>query len=181
MKVLGIDIGGKTRTALCLMDDGNIVDYTYIKYDNKSTPLNHREKINLAITTYEIRHYIDYILFERINLYRGRNVSPLANIISLCRVQTTIINKFSNSIVISDVPVKSWKSKVLGSGNATKQDAIDYVKKYYPDVDLNILVEHKRKDNEIIENHDLADAILIAKSAFILGEDYLIKNKLNYK
>lgn len=181
MTVLGLDIGGKSRNGFCVMDsEYKIKEYSYIQYDNSKTAYEHRIKINNEIERYLNKYNVDCILFEKVMLYRGQNVSPLANIMSLCRVQTSIIDKFSDRVDICEIPTRTWKSRVLGSAKADKNDAIDYVRNHYPDVNLEILVEHKRKDNEIIINHDLADSICIGIAGCRMYNELKIKGKVNY-
>lgn len=167
MNVLGMDIGGKTRNGICLMDSESerIIKYSFIAYDSKRTPLDHRMKILREVENYINKYKVDYIVFERINLFRGKGVSPLANIISLCKLQTTLIDNLSESVSIADIDVRSWKSRILGSAKATKEDSVKYVSKKYPEVDLKI-PKYVVKDPDAFDwNHDLADSCLIALAA----------------
>lgn len=180
MNVLGMDIGGKTRNGFCLMNDKEVVlETSFIIYDNKQTPLAHRSRILYEAKRYIENYKVDYLVFERINLFRGKGVSPLANIISLCKLQTTLIDNLSDKVIISDIAVRTWKSKILGNGNATKEDSIQFVLKKYPNIDIK-LPKYKRKDPDaFIYNHDLCDAIAIAAACCKYPED-LLKNKVNY-
>lgn len=181
MNVLGIDIGGKTRNGFCLTNSKTeeIIEYSYITYDYKSTPLNHRFKILSEIERYMKNYQVDYVVFERINLFRGSGVSPLANIISLCKLQTTIIDNLSEKVKISDVAVKSWKSRILKNGNATKEDSINFVSLKYPDVNIKTSKGIK-KTSEFVYNHDLCDAICISLYG-CRNKDMLAKNLVNYR
>lgn len=181
MNILGMDIGGKTRNGICLMDSDSkeILKYSTIVYDNKSTPLEHRKKILNEVLLYIDEYGVDCLVFERINLFRGQGISPLANIISLCKLQTTLIDNLSDKLSIYDIMVKSWKSRILKSGNATKEDSVNLVRSRYPDVETKIVIPHARKDDEIVDNHDLCDSICIALCCCRYPE--LLKNKLNYK
>ena len=120
----------------------------------------------------------DYLLFEQIFFSKG--LSRMANITSMAFLQATLINEFSDKINIIEVHVQSWKCKVLGSRSATKEDAVTLVEKSYPQVDLNIEVQHKRKGTEIVKDHDTADAICIALFAQKAGKDWLDLHKVNY-
>ena len=104
----------------------------------------------------------------------------MTNITSMAFLQATLINEFSNKISISEVHVQSWKSKVLGSRSATKDDAVNYVETYYPNINLDIIVEHKKKGTEIIKDNDTADSICIAKYAFIVDQKKLEEHLVNY-
>lgn len=181
--VLGLDLGGSTRNGLCLMEKNtcNILRYSYIPYDSDNK-LSHRNRVLDEIISYLTEFGDDIaIVFERINLYRGGQQSKLSNIISLCRIQTTIINNLSTIVPIYDIAVKTWKSRELGGGNATKEDSINMVSSLYPDIDLDILVKHVRKPDEIIKNHDLADAILIARACCEYPEILMEEHRLNFK
>lgn len=120
------------------------------------------------------------MIFEKVNLYVGQHISKLNNIMSLAFIQATLINEFSDDCEIIQIDVRSWKARVLGSAKADKDDAINYVRNHYPDVNLEILVEHKRKDNEIIINHDLADSICIGIAGCRMYSELKIKGKVNY-
>lgn len=181
MKILAIDIGGKTRNGFCLMSSKtlDIIRCSYIAYDTKSTPWNHRQRVLKEILNNYICYDIDAIVFERINLFRGSGVSPLSNILSLCKLQTTLIDNLSDIVNIYDVAVKSWKCRVLSSGNATKEDSIKFVEDNFPNVDLQIPNYSVKCPDKIIYNHDLADSICIAYAACTHPEE-ILKNKVNF-
>lgn len=109
----------------------------------------------------------------------GGFISHLSGILSLCRVQSTIIDKYSGKYDIYQVNVQSWKSKILGSAKATKEDAINYVKEKYPQVDINVTIKHKRKEDEIVENHDMCDSICISE-LINYPEMFNDKDKMNW-
>lgn len=185
MITIGIDLGNKSRTGIAVMSSDNYTllhhEYTVYNQQEYRSPLAYRMHICDRIMSCISNYDADYLLYERINLFKGGGISPLANIISMCKLQTTIINNLSEEITICDVDVRSWKSKVLGSGNAGKDASIDFVHREYPDVDLNIIVNHPRKKiTETIINHDLADSICIARASIILGEDWMDKHKVNF-
>lgn len=182
MNILALDIGGSTRNGFCLMDTDTkeIIRYSYITYDKKLTKLDHRKKILKEVQDYYYNNKVDAIIFERVNLYRGGRISPLANIMSLCKVQCTIIDNMSDLTPIYDTPVKSWKTISLGNGNAKKEDSVALVRRKYKEVDL--LVPKKRKDAKIEYNHDLADAICIALAVAMQPKKLLKKdNEVTYK
>lgn len=126
------------------------------------------------------KYKVDVIIFEKVNLYVGQHISKLNNIMSLAFIQATIINEFSDDCDIIQVDVRSWKARILGSAKADKNDAIDYVKSHYPDVNLEIVIEHKRKDNEVVINHDLADSICISIAGIRMYDELKIKGLVNY-
>lgn len=182
MIVVGIDLGNKSRNGISVIDSNQekLLDYSYLSYTDSPNPYTHRKKIVDRIREYINNYKVDVIIFEKVNLYVGRHISKLNNIMSLAFIQATLINEFSEDCEIIEVNVMSWKSRVLGSSRADKNDAINFVRKYYPDVNLEILVEHKRKDNEIIINHDLADSICIGIAGCRMYSELKIKGKVNY-
>ena len=101
---------------------------------------------------------------------------------SLNKVQTTIINEFSNNFPIYQIDVRSWKSRVLGHANSDKNASINYVTSKFPQVNvLDEIVKPRKKEIVLELNHDLCDSICIASS---LKFDYSIlqdKNKQNFK
>lgn len=181
--IIGIDLGNKSRNAIVVMNnDGKLLEVSSLTYDPKNvTTWQHRKNICAQIKEYIKKYKMtknDYLLFEQIFFSRG--LSRMANVTSMAFLQATIINEFSTKISISEVHVQSWKCKVLGGRSATKEDAVDFVEKNYPEVDLDIVVEHKRKDTEYLKNHDLADAICIAKYGCIVDKKKLDEHLVNY-
>ena len=59
-------------------------------------------------------------------------------------------------------------------------DAVTLVEKSYPQVDLNIEVQHKRKGTEIIKDNDTADAICIALYPQFVDKKKLEEHLVNY-
>ena len=120
----------------------------------------------------------DYILFEEIAFYRG--ISRIYNIVSMAFLQATLINEFSDRISISAVHVQSWKSKVLGNRSAKKEDAVAFIESKYPQVDLDIVVHHPKKGDEITKDNDTADAICIGLYGSIANKKKLDEKLVNY-
>ena len=182
-RVLGIDLGGSSSNSLCLFDNklNNIIAYNTISRNASKSNLEHRLKIIDAIK--EISAFgIDILIFESIRLFSYGHIQ-MQTILSLNKVQTTIINEFSDCFDIYQVDVRAWKSRVLGSAKADKNDSIRYVLNRFGDrVDLIDKIEKPRKHETVLElNHDLADSICIStclsKDCSILQE----KNKMNFK
>lgn len=183
MIVIGVDLGNKSRNSIAVMNENlELLEYSNVKYDPKTTTTwEHRKRICKQIKEYIKKYKLtknDYLLFEQIFFSRG--LSRMANITSMAFIQATIINEFSDKISISEVHVQSWKSKVLGSRSATKDDAVAYVEEKYPQVDLNVVVEHKKKGTEIVKDNDTADAICIATYAFLADKKKLEEHLVNY-
>ena len=182
--VIGIDLGNKSRNAIAVMDGEKLLEWSSLVYDPKTTtPWKHRKAICEQIHNYIKKYYLnmnDYIVFEKVNLFmRGYN-SRLANIMSLAFIQATIINEFSDLISISEVNVMTWKKEVLKNGKAGKEDSVKFVEETYPQVDLNVVIEHKRKENELTKDNDTADAICIALYGNKTNQNNLQKHLVNY-
>ena len=184
MNILALDIGGKTRNGFALMntDTRELIETSYIPYDTKLTPLDHRQKILKEVLRYYHCNDIDAIVFERVNLFRGSRISPLANIMSLCKLQCTIIDTMSPICDMYDVPVRTWKAISLESAKADKDDSIKTVQKLYPDIDLKVPKYKKKQSDEFVWNHDLADAICIALAVAMDNKKKIINktNKVNF-
>lgn len=182
MNILACDIGGSTRNGFCLMDTETkeIMRHSYITFDKKLTKLDHRKKILAEIQDYFYNDQVDAMIFEKVNLFRGGRISPLNNIMSLCKVQCIIIDNMSDLLPIYEIPVKTWKAISLGSATADKEKSVEMVKIKYPTIDL--IVPKKRANAKVEYNHDLADAIMIARAVAISPKKMLLEeNKVNYK
>ncbi len=179
--VIGIDLGNRTRNSICVMQGDKLLEWSRLNYSDSESAWHHRKKIIKQINEYIKKYKLtkdDYMLFEEIAFYRG--VSRMYNIVSMAFLQSTLINEFSDKISISAVHVQSWKSKVLGNRSAKKEDAVAFVEKNYPQVDLNIVIHHPKKGDEIIKDNDTADAICIALFAQKVDIELLNKHKVNY-
>lgn len=181
MLVLGVDIGGSTRNAMTLMDSDSekILKYSYVPFDSR-TKYDHRNKVLAEVLRYTSEYHIDKMIFEAIRLYRGGRVSPLANIISLSKIQTKFIDNLSDIVDMYDVQVQEWKANILSNRNADKYESIRYVEGFYPEVDLKIIEHHKRKGDVEVINHDLADSVCIALYGCRHLDKFNDNNKLNY-
>lgn len=181
--IMGIDLGGSTRMGIALIDNNNgeLLDYSTIRIIDTKTPLAHRLKLIDKIHEFNDRYKVDILLYESIRLFSKGHIQ-LPTILSLNKVQTTIINEFSNTFPIYQVDVRSWKSRVLGNANLDKYESIKYVTSKFPQVNvLDEIIKPIKKETILELNHDLCDSICIASS---LKFDYSIlqdKNKQNYK
>lgn len=181
-RVLGIDLGGSSRNSLCLFNNklNNIITYDTISRNDSKNNLEHRLKIINAIKEFS-DFGIDVLIFESIRLFSYGHIQ-MQTILSLNKVQTTIINEFSDVFDIYQVDVRAWKSRVLGSAKVDKLESVRYVRNKYPHIDLIDKIEKPRKHETVLDlNVDLADAICISEC---LKYDYSIlqeKNKMNFK
>ena len=181
--VLGIDIGGGTRMGVALVDNetGELLEHDTIKPSDTKNHRDHRYSLIRKIKEYDEKYGIDILIFESIRLFSKGHIM-LQTILSLNKVQTTVINEFSDNFDIYQVDVRSWKARVLGNANSDKIAAINYVKNKYPFVDLFVKTVHpKKKEIEWELNADLADSICIGNVLRFDSDILQSKNKLNYK
>lgn len=167
MNILSIDIAGKARNGFALRNiDGNLLWWNTLP-KGKETPVVHRQKIIEIMNECFDKFEVDIILFEKINLFRASKIS-LPSILSLCKVQTTILDNFSDRATIIEIPVQSWKAMVLknyGGAHADKESAINWVidneiNKKGLEIELTTQVGIRKVTTEF--NHDLADAIAMS-------------------
>lgn len=181
--VLGVDMGTSGRSGLALWDSNanSILEYRTVSRRNSKTNLEHR--LNVLKVIYEIyeQYPIDILIFESIRLFSYGHIQ-MGTILSLCKMQTTIINEFSDKFDIYQVDVRAWKSRVLGNANVDKDESVRYVQTKYPHINLlDEIVKPIKKEIMLEINNDLSDAICISEC---LKYDYSIlqdKNKMNYK
>ena len=181
--ILGIDMGTSGRSGLALWDSSanSILEYATVSRHASKTNLEHRN--NVLKTIYDIyeKYPIDILLFESIRLFSYGHIQ-MGTILSLCKMQTTIINEFSDKFDIYQVDVRAWKSRVLGNANVDKNESVRYVQNKYPNINLlDEIIKPIKKEIVFEINNDLSDSICIAES---LKYDYSIlqdKNKMNYK
>lgn len=181
--VLGIDMGTSGRSGLALWESNanSVLKYTTISRHDVNNNLEQRKAVVNAIYEMLKEYPIDILIFESIRLFSYGHIQ-MGTILSLCKMQTTIINEFSDKFDIYQVDVRAWKSRVLGNANVDKNESVNYVRNKYPHINLLDEIIKPRKKEIILEiNNDLSDAICIAEC---LKYDYSIlqdKNKMNYK
>lgn len=181
--VLGIDMGTSGRSGLALWESSanSILEYKTVSRHNAKTNLEHRMNVLESIRSI-CKHYpVDILIFESIRLFSYGRIQ-MNTILSLCKMQTTIINEFSDKFDIYQIDVRAWKSRVLGNANVDKNESIRYVQNKYPQINLiDEIVKPLKKEILLELNSDLADAVCISEC---LKYDYSIlqdKNKMNYK
>lgn len=175
MNILAIDIAGKNRNGFALRNSNSNLLWWNTLPKKREDPVVHRQKIVEIINECFEKYKVDIILYEKINLFRASKIS-LPSILSLCKVQTTILDNFSDKATIIEIPVQSWKAMVLknyGGAHADKDSAINWVieneiDKHNLDIPIQVEVGVRKKVTEF--NHDLADAI--AMSYVILCEKF---------
>ena len=181
--VLGIDIGNATRMGVALMnmETKELVFHKRISRKNSKTNLEHRYNLVNCIKDLLKTYPIDILIFENIRLFSAGRIQ-LQTILSLNKVQTTLINEFSDEFDIYGIDVRTWKSRVLGNGNADKMASINHVQHKFPNVNLiDEIIMPKKKITLFELDADLADAICISE-VLKFGYDCLQdKNKMNYK
>lgn len=167
MNILSVDIAGKARNGFALRNsDGTLLWWNTLP-KGKEKPVVHRQKIIEIMNECFNKFDVDIILYEKINLFRASKIS-LPSILSLCKVQTTILDNFSDRATILEIPVQSWKAMVLkgyGGAHADKESAINWVidneiNKRGLNIELTTQVGVRKVTTEF--NHDLADAIAMS-------------------
>lgn len=174
--ICAVDIAGKARTGIAIRNDnGELLCWDYLKYDSPNPCIHRKKLIRILQNYYDIYKY-DIILYEQINLFR-RGLINLGSIVSLARVQTSILDNFSDKCKIIEIPVRSWKAMVLKDyhgASSDKDDAVNWVidneiDKNGKNIDLLVTTGGPRK--QYLEfNHDMADAI--CQSAVIIEDKF---------
>ena len=101
MNILAIDIAGKNRNGFALRNsNGNLLWWNTLP-KKREDPVVHRQKIVEIINECFEKYKVDIILYEKINLFRASKIS-LPSILSLCKVQTTILDNFSDKATIME-------------------------------------------------------------------------------
>ena len=147
MKILGIDPSYK-RMGFAVIEDTKLLYSTSLAFTKNITKKAKRVLIKIYIKDIELSFSPDKIVVERTRLYSHGFISS-KTIIALGSLTTAIID--ATDLDIFSVDSRAFKSKIVGDGNCSKQDAIDWVKSKF-----NISVDE-----------DEADAILIASYPFV--------------
>ena len=178
--LMAIDFAGKATNGIAIRSvDNELIYWENVNYEAES-PYHFRKLMMKKIKDLSEKYIFDTIILERVRMMRGGMVSSMGSIESLTRYQTSLIDNFSEKFDIFAVDVRSWKKDILGSAKATKEDSIKYVQEHYPEVNLERVIHHVRKEDEIVLSHDLADAICISE-LINYPRHFVDKNKLNYK
>lgn len=146
MIYMGIDIGGATRNGICIIDENEKILYcNNIPFNAKSGGKgNHRRFVAAFVAKLIDEYKVTHIVLERVKMHRGNRLSKLDAIVSLSKATGAIQDYiFHKDCKLYDCETVSWKAKVLGKRNGTKEDAVQFVKNRY---DIDVV-------------HDTADAI----------------------
>lgn len=143
MKVLGID-QSYTCSGIACAEDGVVTECYAHKYVSK-TKRGKRREIRKIVRAR--RDGLDMVVVERVRLFSGGFIS-IKSIVGLASLVMTISDA-AGKIPVYSADTRAWKSKVLGSAKATKEDAVEFVKT------LGYVV-----------NDDAADAACLALYAF---------------
>lgn len=130
--LMALDIGGASENGIVIMNEKEQLLYKEsYKFKSSAGKGDHRRKISKHIRELCIQYGVQRILVERVKLFRGSGVSPLANIESLTRLVGGITDATFDLCPIYDVEVRTWKSQVLGNISKEKEYSINYVKLMY--------------------------------------------------
>lgn len=143
--ILGIDFS-TARVGLAVMDaKGKIFNCDTFDL-SKTKSHKERRKILVKRANEFIHDYAcNVVIIEKVRLFHHGFIS-LATIERLVQMSGAIID--GCPVPVYSIDTRSWKKAVLGSAKATKDDSVAYVNRVY----------------QMEVNHDLADAICIARA-----------------
>jgi len=148
MNILGVDLGTR-HFALCIMNEEGICHTEELDMSKIKSHKERRKMVWELLNEMDCDYSIvkpDMVVLEKIILFHKSHIN-VDTIKRLGGLSYLVIDHYYG-VDSYEVPVQSWKTSVLGSARATKEDAIVYVKEKYG-------VETK--------NDNLADAICIAE------------------
>lgn len=159
MIVLGIDQSYDCTGYAIAEDDKlmfcNSIDLSGFK-SNKTKRMMIRGLVRLVVKKYKP----ELITIERVRMFSRGSINTKV-IISLGSIVSAVID--AANLPIYSVDTRSWKARVVGSGNASKEDTIDFVKN-------NLGISKEIDDNA-------ADAACIALYPFKDDVDDLMKKE----
>ncbi len=112
------------RTGVALAIDGKLKwssSWSPCKSSNTEKRRNMRRLVKRLTKFYKP----DFVTVERIRMFSGGNVS-MAVIMSLGALTLTVVDA-AWPLETYSIDTRSWKSKILGSAKASKQDGINYI------------------------------------------------------
>ena len=147
MRVLGIDPSYQ-RTGFAVVEDNKLIYSFSLTLKEIKTKKKKREIIKNVIKTIELIYQPDKIVVERTRLF-SRGVISMKTIVALGSLIVVIVD--ATDLDVYSVDSRSFKAKVVGHANCSKQDVINWVKFIF----------------KIDVNEDEADAVAIALYPFI--------------
>lgn len=146
LRILSLD-QSYTRTGVALFEGTDLLLGADIPFKGCTTRLAKRLALR-AYLEHVLAQYgpLDIVTIERVRLHRqGRmNIGvAIAQATLVTCIRDTVALHPNGGDIVKSIDTRAWKSAVLGNPNATKQDAIWYVKACY----------------SLEANDDLADAI----------------------
>lgn len=141
MRVLAFD-QSYARTGVALSENGRLTWVAQVSMKGSNTE---KRKTVRRVVKRLIKIYApDFVTVERIRLFSGGNVSAKV-VMSLGALNLSIVDA-ADPVCVYSIDTRSWKSKVIGSAKATKDDAVSFIR------GLGVKVK----------NHDQADAACMA-------------------
>ena len=147
MIILGVD-QSYARSGFAIVKDNKLIYSTSIIFKKNKTKKDKREILKLTIENIEKTFKPNKIVVERTRLY-SRGFISIKTIIALGSLITTIID--ATNLDVFSVDSRSFKAKVVGHANCSKQDVMDWAQLKFG----------------ISANEDEADAIAIAFYSFM--------------
>lgn len=150
MIALGIDQSSENSGIAVANDNEELIDYTSVRLDGFKTSRAKRKMLKNTVKLYVDRYDPEMAVIERVRMF-SQNFVSLKTIISLGSLVVAIDDAVD--IDLYSVDTRSWKSRVVGEADASKEETVEYIKNKF-----NVEV-----------NHDIADAICIALYPFQEG------------
>ncbi len=165
VNVLGIDQSYSRIGMAVLSSNKGLVDHRSVDLSKLLTDTQKRLAVKEITNHWLLSYRIKLVAVERVRLFAGHYVSQqtairlasmTAYIVDACTCNYQHLR--NGEVIHKPIPVvsahtQSWKKTVLGSGKATKADAVKWVKETF-DVEVN---------------HDVADAICMC--AYVLNKN----------
>lgn len=146
MKVLAVD-QSYHRVGFAVAEDGKLKKcFSYNLSRFKPNTIKRRRLLRV-LNSIKAMYAPDRVVIERPRLFSNGFIA-IQTVIALGSLVVIVIDAFYPTPVFS-IDTRSWKSKILGKSNASKEDAVKYVRKLGFKVD-----------------HDAADAACMALYAF---------------
>lgn len=147
MKVLAID-QSYHRVGFALAEDGELQKCFSYNLSKFKTNTLKRRKLNYIFCLINVKQNPDRVIIERPRLFSNGFIA-IQTVIALGSLVVMAVDAFYPTPVYS-VDTRSWKAKILGRSNASKEDAVKYI----------------RSLGFESANHDAADAACMALYAF---------------
>lgn len=125
--------------------DGNLLEYGSFKLDNFFNKTIKRSFVEGLVKTLDMVYNPDMVVCEQVRLKNSFGIN-INSIVALSELIAVIVDSVYPKNVYT-IDSKSWKAKVVGKANATKEDTVEHVNNVYGLSNID---------------HDCADAICMS-------------------